>query len=651
MGMEGRPADADIWDGQMPLPSRATRRRLGRARLPFAARLILSLVAALAVAGGCGYLLMHHRLRAEEIRSDAATARADARTFERIARASTGQAEALREITEILQAVRARPGIKEATLIGPGFRVVAGGDPAAVGTVHHDTSIERALIERERSAGGESDPAGDHGDLEYLEPLGWGGTHYAYEVTRSSADLDARLAGVDRTVLECALLGLLAGLLLFLPLGGVLVREHGQALENATLDGLTRLPNSRAFAGELRAAVGRARRHGEQLSLVAFDVDDFKFVNDRHGHRSGDELLRAVAGVLGDGRAGDRAFRTGGDEFMLLLPRTAEAGGLAVCAKLLERLQDAGVRVSAGLADLRPGADHEALHQQADAAMYEAKRRGGHRVAAFSEIADETSVTSAEAGLALRTLLDLGDVECVFQPIWDLRRGCLLAVEAFARFPSGYGFEGPAEAFDVAGRIGRVHDLDVLCTREALRRSARELPPGALLFLNIAPQTLDRGAHAGDWLLAALIEAGVPADRVVVEVTERVGARGAAVAAAIARLRERGLRVGLDDVGSGSGGLEMLRRTRPDFVKVDRSVVAAADADSTARAMLLAIAAFARQTGACVIAEGVEDDATLDLIRGLGGDVRVDGAQGFALGRPSPEMPTALRPPASALAA
>jgi diguanylate cyclase (GGDEF)-like protein len=631
----------------MPFAARAHLRRLARARPPFALRLALSLAIGLVVAGVCAYVLMHQRLRDEEVRGDAHTVAADARTFERIARASSTQHETLREITEILQAVRARPGIKEATLIGPGFRVVAAGDAAVVGTPARDENIERALVEGRRYAGSEAAPEADRRDLEYVEPLSWGGTRYAYEVTRSSANLDAQLASVDRTVLEVALIGLLAGLLVFVPLGGTLVREHRQALENATLDGLTRLPNSRAFASEVRAAVSRARRHGEQLSLVAFDVDDFKFVNDRHGHRRGDELLRDVAAVLADGRAGDRSFRIGGDEFMLLLTRTSEAGALSVCRKLLERLEQRGVRVSAGLADLRPGDDHEALRQQADAALYEAKRRGGHRVAPFAEIADETSVTSAEAGLALRTLLDLGEVECVFQPIWDLRRGRLLAVEALARFPRDYGFEGPAEAFDVAQRIGRIHDLDVLCTREALRRAARELPSGVLLFLNLAPQTLDRQDNGGEWLLRALDEAGVGVDRVVIEVTERVGARTASVAAAIERLRDHGLRVAIDDVGSGSGGLEMLRRTHPDFVKVDRSVVAAAEGDSSARAVLLAVAAFATQTGAYVIAEGVEDDAALELIRALGDTVRVDGAQGFGLGAPSPEMPTAQRPPAS----
>ena len=644
MGMPGR--HADIWNDVMPFPVRDHLRRIARVRLPFATRLVLSMAVGLVAAGACACVLMHQRLRDEEIRSDARTVAADARTFERIARDSSTQQETLREISEILRAVRSRPGIKEATLIGPGFRVLASGNAAVVGEIDRDTMIARALAEGRSYAGGEADPEADRDDLEYLEPLSWGGRRYAYEVTRSSADLDARLASVDRTVFQVALIGLLAGLLVFVPLGGTLVREHRKALENATLDGLTRLPNSRAFAAELRAAVSRARRHGEQVSLVAFDVDEFKFVNDRHGHRRGDELLREVAAVLEDGRAGDRAFRIGGDEFMLLLARTSEAGALAVCRKLLERLEGAGIRASAGLADLRPGDDHEALRQQADAAMYEAKRRGGNQVAPFSEIADEISVTSPEAGLALRTLLDLGEAETVFQPIWDLRRGRLLAVEALSRFPQDYGFDGPAEAFDVAQRIGRVHDLDVLCTREALRRAERELPPDTLLFLNVSPQTLDRES-GGDWLLQALEEAGMGVERVVIEVTERVGARTAAVAAAIDRLRDQGLRVAIDDVGSGAGGLEMLRRTQPDFVKVDGSVVAAADGDSSARAMLLAIAAFATQTGAYVIAEGVEDDAALELIRSLPNAVRVDGAQGYGLGAPSPDMPTAVRPPAS----
>ena len=170
----------------------------------------------------------------------------------------------------------------------------------------------------------------------------------------------------------------------------------------------------------------------------------------------------------------------------------------------------------------------------------------------------------------------------------------------------------------------------MLCATEALRRAGRELPDGALLFLNVAPQTLDRDAR-GDWLIGAIAEAGIALERVVVEVTARVGPRGAAVAAAIARLREHGLRVAIDDVGSGTSGLEMLRRTHPDFVKIDRSVVAAAaDTDTDARAAL---------------------DLVKTLGERVGAGLRVDGGQGFGLGRPDPYMPTALAPPDPVLAA
>jgi diguanylate cyclase (GGDEF)-like protein len=623
---------------------------LRRLRLPFGARLVLALMVSLVASAALSYVMLHHRLRDDVTNRDARVTQADATTFAAIDRNAASHAETLGEITDILRAVAARPGVSEAKLIDAAFTVVASGRPGDIGRHDRDPRIVAAILDGRRYAGPEADPAADARDLEYLVPLRLGGRPFVYETTRSADDLDAQLASASRTELEAGLLALLVGLLVFVPLGGRLVREHRAALENATLDGLTRLPNHRAFAAELKTAVGRANRHGEQLALLALDVDDFKFVNDRHGHRRGDELLRRVGVVLSDLRASDRAFRTGGDEFVVLLARTTETGARTAAVKLIARLEADGVRVSAGAADLRPGGDHESLHQQADAALYEAKRRGGQGVACFSEIADETSVTSAEAALALRTLLDVGDLECVFQPIWDFRTNRLLAVEALARIPAPYGFSGPAEAFDVAQRTGRVHDLDVLCVTEALR-AARELPDDVLLFLNLAPQTLDRDASGDDWLLQAVRDGGRSPGSIVIEVTERVGARSLAVAAAIDRLRTHGFGVAIDDVGSGNSGLEMLRRTHPDYVKIDRSVVAAADDDASARAVLLAVAAFATQTGAFVIAEGIEDTSALNLVKTLGDrlgeGLRIDGGQGFGLGRPSPDLPTAYDAPQS----
>ncbi|MHB1834897.1 MAG: EAL domain-containing protein [Solirubrobacteraceae bacterium] len=173
-----------------------------------------------------------------------------------------------------------------------------------------------------------------------------------------------------------------------------------------------------------------------------------------------------------------------------------------------------------------------------------------------------------------------------------------------------------------------------------------------LLFLNLSPYTLDLDAEQNDWLHAAVQEAGLSPQQIVIEVTERFGGRTAAVVKCLQRLRQQGFQTALDDVGTGNSGLEMLRNVSAEFVKLDRSIVGAAPTEPTARAVLLAMATFARQTGAFVIAEGIEDEDTLMFLRTIADDdTRTDriigGGQGFGLGRPSPnihpETPSTLR--------
>jgi EAL domain-containing protein (putative c-di-GMP-specific phosphodiesterase class I) len=248
----------------------------------------------------------------------------------------------------------------------------------------------------------------------------------------------------------------------------------------------------------------------------------------------------------------------------------------------------------------------ESPWERADAALYEAKRRGGDAVVGASELdAAATPVVTIDKARALRRLLAEGRVEAALQPIWDLEQGEITSVEALARPFDLHGLDGPGEAFEVADRLGRAHELDALCRAAALRRAA-DLPDGAVLFLNVAPQTLERGALADDALLREVRAAGLSPERVVLEVTERSEARLPAVMAEAARLRELGFGVALDDVGSGNAGLEMLRELAVDYVKIDRGVVQAAPSDRGARAVLLAIVTFAREVGAYVIAEGIE---------------------------------------------
>jgi EAL domain-containing protein (putative c-di-GMP-specific phosphodiesterase class I) len=303
--------------------------------------------------------------------------------------------------------------------------------------------------------------------------------------------------------------------------------------------------------------------------------------------------------------------------------------------------------VSVGVSMLRAGEHAEALQGEADAALYEAKRRGGGGVVEFDEIRGHVVITTSDKRETVRRLIDEGRLTTVFQPIWDLEGATLVGLEALTRPDPAYGLSGPAEAFDVAEQIGRVHDLDVLCAEHALR-TAPDLPPGALLFLNLSPHTLDLDADDNDWLKRAVHRADLPLDRVVVEVTERFGARTTSVVKGLQRLREQGFKLALDDVGTGNAGLEMLRKVGAEFVKIDRSIVVAAATEPNARAVLMAMATFAWQTGSFVIAEGIENEETLAFLRqiddiGLRAGHVIRGGQGYGLGRPSPE-PTTDRP-------
>jgi EAL domain-containing protein (putative c-di-GMP-specific phosphodiesterase class I) len=310
-------------------------------------------------------------------------------------------------------------------------------------------------------------------------------------------------------------------------------------------------------------------------------------------------------------------------------------------------MNEAATPVSMGLGTLAPGDSAEELRAEADAALYEAKRRGGDRTAHFEDIRDEVVIATSAKSEAVRRLLSEGLLSTAFQPIWNLGSGELLGIEALTRPDPAYGFTGPAEAFDLAEQIGRVHELDVLCVNQALSMSA-ELPDDALLFLNLSPQTIDLDANGSSWLCEAVVQAGLPCERVVIEVTERFGARTSSVIKSLQQLRRQGFKIAIDDVGTGNSGLEMLGLVGADFVKIDRGIVVAATTEPKARAVLMAMATYASQTGSFVIAEGIEDATTLDFLLTIGDhddrpNTIIHGGQGYGLGRPGPDVTS--RPP------
>ncbi|HEY2398141.1 MAG TPA: bifunctional diguanylate cyclase/phosphodiesterase [Solirubrobacteraceae bacterium] len=437
------------------------------------------------------------------------------------------------------------------------------------------------------------------------------------------------------------LIGLIGGAAVFYLVGGPrLMRDQPTVRPRATRDGLTDLPNARAFEDELPDAVAAAVRYQDTLALILLDVDDFKLTNERHGHEHGDAILRVLAGVLRACRPGDRPFRIGGDDFALLVAHSDADGARALVRRLSRNFAEIGVEVSLGVSSLRAGLAADTMRAEADTALYEARRRGGNRAVHFDDIREQVHVTAPATKEALLQLLEDRRMGTVFQPIWNFETTGLLALEALSRPEPAYGLESPAEAFDVAEQLGRVHALDVLCVTSALA-SAPECEDGVLLFLNLSPLTLDLDADGDEWLHDAVLDAGRSPSDVVIEVTERFGGRTESVVRCLQRLRAQGFKIAVDDVGTGNSGLEMLRLIDPEFVKLDRSVVAAAPTEPGARAVLMAMATFAHQTGAFVIAEGIEDPDTLEFLRGVGAPESpiIQGGQGFYLGSPSRQPP------------
>jgi diguanylate cyclase (GGDEF)-like protein len=626
------------------------RLRARHSALGFGARLVLALAITLAVVGAIGYSLMAGQLRQEQTASYASIVRAHVQAFEAIGQTSPSTARALAQIDRLLDAIGHRSGVREALLVDQSHTVRASGTGnGGTGIKDSDPRIDAALLHGTTYSGHEADPRRNPKDFEFVFPIQLPGGRYALEIGYHHRFLDAKLASLRGTLALVGLMALIVGALVFYLVGGrSLVRSHRYALDRAMRDGLTDIPNQRAFQDDLTLAIASAKHHNGHLGLAVLDIDDFKLLNNRRGNAHGDALLKRVAAILSAGRIEDRAYRLGGDEFAMLLPRVDTLGGGNFARRLSRQLTDSEAMVSIGICDLRVGESGELLRAGADAALLEAKRRGGHCVVSFDDIRDRVLITTSESTDAVRRLIDEGGLRTVLQPIWDLGSQTLLGVEALMRPDSKYGFSSPAEIFDLAEQIGHMHELDVLCVQSALTHVEPELPDGALLFLNLSPQTLDIDADGNDWFRRLIERSPLTPERVVVEVTERFAGRSASILKSLSRLRDQGFKLALDDVGTGNAGLEMLRNVGADFVKIDRSIVSAAPIERNARGVLMAMATYARQTGSFVIAEGIEDQETLDFLgqiddRDLRPDRIIQGGQGYGLGRPGPNL--ASEPP------
>lgn len=467
--------------------------------------------------------------------------------------------------------------------------------------------------------------------------------------------LSAQAAATERRLSTGSILGGIATLFVLVAVlysGAMLRRRSVIALDgyvhrleaSAQIDSLTSLGNHRAFYDRLEREIGRAERHARALTLVLIDVDDFKSVNDIHGHKHGDAVLQGVARVLSSTRAHDCAYRIGGDEFALLLPETDAHGGMAAALRILEdvRRELGPQTVSIGVCAFETGLEQQEFYERADAALYASKANGRNTSTCFCDIRDTSRVYSPRMIAAVRDLLQRGTVDVAFQPIWNLDDSTIFAFEALARPDTGGVVSGPAEAFDIAERIHRNTELDFICARSAFKAAAK-LSRDVLVFVNVLPETLTHPEFDAGRAARLITSSGVDLSQIVVEVTERRINDVAALTKSVQDLRANGIRVALDDTGSGYAGLEVLSHITFDFVKIDRSIVVNALEEPRARAVLAGVMAIAQEAGSFVIAEGIEHAEQLEFLRELPNSnepaPRVHGVQGYLLGCPTVGSP------------
>ena len=410
-------------------------------------------------------------------------------------------------------------------------------------------------------------------------------------------------------------------------------------------DVLTGLGNHRAFQEAIQRQVDAAKGRGAPLALVLIDLDDFQAVNEAGGHAAGDHALAEFGRVLvASLRTGDRAFRTGGDEFALLLPGATVDAAAAVARRLLavwvdhrpERGSLLTRSFSAG-ASACPvlAADRRQLLDQADAALSWAKRHGRTSVEVFDPVRHRKANAAAsvveQGSLGVAEVIARRLLRPVYQPIIDLRNGRVVGSEGLIRPAPGSGFANPGELFDAAEAAGRTVELDLACLEIVAAAAASTMSGDSVLTLNLSPRTLEADDFSAGALVALVRKAGLDPSRVVLELTEREQIEEMErLRRNVAACRGAGFRLAADDVGAGNAGLRLLSQLQFDIVKIDLSLVQGGAIHEASKSVVGALQDLARRWGASVIAEGIETPEQLRIVR----ELEIAAGQGYLLGRP-----------------
>jgi len=445
-------------------------------------------------------------------------------------------------------------------------------------------------------------------------------------------------------------------------------RAEEMLAHNSFHDHLTDLPNRTLFLDRLKHAVVRSRRHPDYRFAVLFiDVDEFKVINDSLGHSAGDQLLieigRRLANCFRDsdtisrggadnlaGTAEEETLaRLGGDEFTVLLEDIANAGdAVRVAQRIQDRWtvpflingQEVVISSSIGIAlSTMACPEAENLVRDAELAMYRAKQSGKARCEIFDPAMHASAVRRLRLETDLRRAIESKELRVYYQPIVALTTGKIIGFEALSRWQRPEGLILPAEFIPIAdetGLIVPINRLLMLDACEQLRSWQSRFPsdPPLIMSVNVASRQFTQSDLAGE--VSSIIEqTGIAPNTLQLEIMETIAMNEAEKASQVlAELKATGVRLSIDDFGTGHSSLSRLQRLPVDSLKVDRTFIATMDDDPDSQEIVRLIITMAHGLDLKVVAEGAETKDQINALKRLNCEM----AQGYIFARPSPSQ-------------
>ncbi|MDW2645178.1 EAL domain-containing protein [Citrobacter sp. HN-141] len=413
-------------------------------------------------------------------------------------------------------------------------------------------------------------------------------------------------------------------------------------------DSLTEMNNRQLFWGDLSKTIAMAEKNNDSVTVMLFDLDRFKEVNDTYGHDAGDMLLRQISHrLISMSQGSDTLYRLGGDEFAFLSSGLTESRAVSRAQKICDFINQPytiynaiiNITTCVGIVISETERRSDYLYKFADLALYEAKNEGSGKIKVFRQRMLEKLQESRTLEHDMAMAIVNKEFVVYYQPIVDSFSQEIYSYEALIRWIHPLkGLLSPDSFIPVAEKTGMINEMGKSVLEIACREAASWVIP-VKISVNVSPVQLSSKAFAGI-VLSILKETGLPADRLELEVTESsLFTESNTPMNTLNKLRALGVKISIDDFGTGYSSLSRLSRLAFDKIKIDKSFVHSISTQEDALNIIRLITGMAKSLNMKAVAEGVETEEQLASLQALG----CDFAQGYLFGKPQPGINGKIR--------